>query len=131
MTDSGSSETLHQDLKKAEAAKDKGSIGEAFELVVQYLGDNPIQPRARLLLAELFYRGGCPEIAVEEVRKLRARFPNRESLGRLLEALDPLSPSNTSDKPIPGSAEPHSTVAEGSVIAQVEFELDDIELLDE
>lgn len=117
-------------LNAAIAEKEEGRIGTAFESLLQVLRFNPTDPKARLLLAELFYRGGSHELAVEEVRKLRERIPESESLARLLQALDPLSQQG--EKPDGESAaEQNQRTEEKGVVAEVEFDLDDIELLEE
>ena len=117
-------------LNAAVAEKDGGRIGAAFELLLQFLRYNPRDPQGRLLLAELFYRGGTPELAVEEVRRLREHIPESESLARLLQALDPLSQQG--EKPDRESAaEQNHRTKEKGVVAEVEFDLEDIGLLEE
>ena len=117
-------------LNAAVAEKDGGRLGAAFELLLQFLRLNPMDPRGRLLLAELFYRGGSPELAVEEVARLSKRIPESESLSRLLKALDPLSQQGET---LSGedSAEQYPGPDEKGVVAEVEFDLDDIGLLEE
>ncbi|MGA1191712.1 MAG: hypothetical protein ACO3XO_05470 [Bdellovibrionota bacterium] len=116
-------------LNAAVAEKDGGRIGTAFEFLLQFLRCNPMDPRGRLLLAELFYRGGSPELAVEEVTKLTKRIPESESLSRLLKALDPLSKDG--ERLLrEDSTEQSRELGEKEVLAEVEFDLDDIELLE-
>jgi hypothetical protein len=117
-------------LNAALAEKERGNLGASFELLLQFLRLNPMDPRGRLLLAELFYRGGSPELAVEEVSKLSRRIPQSESLSRLHEALDPLSQRGeqlSRDDSVDHDQGPE----EKGVVAEVEFDLDDIELLEE
>lgn len=117
-------------LNAAVAEKDGGRIGAAFELLLQFLRYNPMDPQGRLLLAELFYRGGSPELAVEEVGKLSQRIPASESLSRLLQALDPLSQRGEKSAR-EGFVEQHQGPEEKGVVAEVEFDIDDIGLLEE
>lgn len=117
-------------LNAAVAEKDGGRIGAAFELLLQFLRLNPMDPQGRLLLAELFYRGGSPELAVEEISRLSQRIPQSESLSRLLQALDPLSQRGeqlSRDDSVNHDQGPE----EKGVVAEVEFDLDDIGLLED
>lgn len=82
-------------LSKAKEGLKTGAFGKCFESITKALSIAPSSPQARLLLANLFYHVECPDLAVQEVRLLKDRFPGRESLARLLVALDPSEASTS------------------------------------
>lgn len=81
-----SSEELFQ---TAVSSRDSGDLDSALKTILQLLSQTPDSPRARLLLANIYYLLGCVELSAEEVSRLHERFPDRESLHRLLKRLDP------------------------------------------
>ncbi len=102
----------------------EGRMTEAVEICLGGLTANPSAHRGRLLLARFYYEKGYLPFAVQEVEKLTSALPQNEELAKLLQKLAPGSkPSVSTAQGNPASSE--------KTLAEAEFDLGDIELIDE
>ncbi len=109
--------------------RDSGDLPDSLLTCLKFLSAAPEDPQGRLLLANLYYLLGCVELASEEVRELFKKYPEKGSLKKLLGALDPTY-SESEDSTPSKKGEDHEEEQE-SVLAETDFEFDDLDLIEE
>jgi predicted Zn-dependent protease len=124
-------------LESAESALEAGRLDVALSTLLELLSESPHDPQGRLLLAHIYYLSGCVELASEEVSRLQERFPEKESLQRLMQALDPSTqsvvqePEKVAEKVETPPAQKKEKKKEDDVVAEADFDFDDIDLLED
>ncbi|MCB0328326.1 MAG: hypothetical protein KDD70_01650 [Bdellovibrionales bacterium] len=147
-------------LEEAIGLRDRGELVQSLATVLRVLADGSNSPQGKLLLAQLFYLSDCPELAKDVVVQLQGEYPDKETLIRLLCALDPSyvpkdseeegvdpaisresRPSSTASSSVASAMEGETSLersglkdtppASDAVIAETDFEFDDLDLLDD
>ncbi len=106
-------------VELAEVLRKRGAATEALQTCLIGLSKNPTCHQGRLVLARLFYEGGMYGFAVREIEALREAMPESKTLIKLMEKL------------APGSTSLSAAVkqAETEVVAETDFEFDELELI--
>ena len=105
-------------VREAERLIRAGKLSEAQDICCAGISANPSAHRGRLLLSRIFYERGYLPFAVRELEELSNVVNDNKFLRRILEKLAPQLKTRSSD--------------EGDrVVAETDFDIGDIELLDE
>jgi len=107
----------------AELLRSEGQIDLAMDSCLRGLSINPGIHKGRLTLARLYYEKGFLPFAIRELELLRAALPDNRSISKLLEKFQPGSTQS--------NLVPHQSAESSSTIAESEFEVGDLDLLDE
>jgi predicted Zn-dependent protease len=108
----------------AEYLRKKKRVDEAFQVCFEGLSQNPSHLPGRLVLARLFYASNWIPFAVRELELIHRSYPENATLIRLLQKLDPdFVPA--SDRAV------ETGQSNETMIAETEFDLGDIDLLDD
>lgn len=97
----------------------------ALRVCLSGLSSNPACAMGRLVLARLFYEQTYTPFAVRELIELKNKFPDNQSLEALLSKIAPQEVLDT-EKVL----HPSEEVEADGVVAEAEFDIDDIELIE-
>lgn len=109
----------------ADVLRSRYDYNRAFRVCLLGLSLNPTCAMGRLVLARLFYEQSFTPFAVRELIQLREQFSDSHSLSVLLSKLAPQEEFASSN----GSQVAETSSNEG-IVAEAEFDLDDIELIE-
>ena len=107
-------------IEYAESLRNSGNPGQAILVCIAGLAANPAMHRGRFLLARIFYEQGYTTFAVRELRELSAALPEIDPLKRLIARFEPASTS-----------EPGAAPKAAETVAESDFDIAEIELVDE
>lgn len=93
---------------------------DAQQLLLKGLSEDPFNPRARILLAKVFFEMGFVPFSVRELEQVYHELPDNKYVKNLLEKLAPERVGAL------------DTVSQGTVgtLAEADFDIGDIEILD-
>lgn len=108
-------------VKEAERLIKLGRFQDAQDVCFAGISANPSAHRGRLLLSRIFYERGYLPFAVRELEELSSVVKDNRFLKRILEKLAPQLQAATAGNAGGGER----------VVAETDFDIGDIELLDE
>ena len=136
LADSDYEKILNQDpgnavfAEFADILRSRYDYNRALRVCFSGLSSNPTCTHGRLVLARLFYEQSYTNFAVRELKELKVQLPDSKALETILNKLAPdiavekVAFEYSEEKVTQSSEEAEQALAEG------EFDLDDIELID-
>lgn len=120
MNNEGSNENFQSCAEEALALIHQRKFLDAEQLLLKGLSADPFNPRARILLAKVFFELGYVPFAVRELEQVYLELPDNKYVKNLLEKLAP-------ERVTVGAP-----VAKGpsDTLAEADFDIGDIEILE-